>query len=107
MPAMAGNDEPWQRRTSDELGEAAATTFAYRWVPSARPRLIRLHGPCPQCGHEFAYDWPVEIARTLAPGPVTVECVCIPPHLGAPEGGVGCGAYWDLDIPRPGSTTTR
>ncbi len=103
------HDLAWEEESSDELGAAAATTFRYQWLPVGQPTRIVLEGPCPACSEPFTYDWPLVVVRDWvmesagprAPEPVTVYCQCRRAHAGRPEGEMGCGRYWELDVPVP------
>lgn len=103
-PSSAGTT--WEEISAREFAEKAAADFDYRFMPPENPDHIELTGPCPRCGDDFYYEWPLEIVRSIRsdsdPGfvAVTIYCQCESGHVGRPDDEpAGCGAYWNLDVP--------
>jgi len=73
---------------------------------------VRLTGQCRRCGHAMSYPWPKKVigrnifgslfsGRRTVPATGTqlrMTCLCTETHPGRPEGGHGCGAYWNVVI---------
>lgn len=101
-------NEPFEEVTDLAYGEHAAATFE---VEQPHPRTLVLRGTCPRCRHSMEFMISDEVVRRLRwfrPGtkesmPVkTTEepmlCTCGADHPNRPEGYVGCGAYWNLEV---------
>ncbi|MDX3583385.1 MULTISPECIES: hypothetical protein [Streptomyces] len=97
---------PYQE-TSERHYEAAPFT-----VETVDLHLLMLRGQCPRCGAEIeipVIDTMLSGSRTSLPfhaAQVPAErrweaVLCTSPayHPGRPEGAVGCGAYWMVEIP--------
>jgi len=103
---VADHCQPYDEVTGQELGELAAREFSYRFEPADEPDDVVLTGPCPRCRGEMTYEWPLMVVRrtVAAASPeeleVPVICRCTRNHAGA-DGEPGCGAYWNLRVPRP------
>lgn len=73
---------------------------------------VRLTGQCRRCGHAMSYPWPKKVigrnifgslfsSRTIISATGTqlrMTCLCSETHSGRPEGGHGCGAYWNVVV---------
>lgn len=103
---MTDSCQPYEEITSQEFGELAAREFSYRFEPAGEPDDVVFTGPCPRCRGAMTYVWPlIVVRRTVAAAPpdeleVPVICRCTREHRGA-DGEPGCGAYWNLRVPRP------
>ena len=107
----------YKEESSEALGVKAAGTWKYGLEPPDNPDLVTLHGPCPKCGDQFDYEWPltllrdammtareVEAAEVLR-RPATEEripvlCRCKVKHPGAGDE-PGCGRSWTLTVMVP------
>lgn len=80
-------------RYLEETPQDYSQRLEQTWEVEQTGDALRLHGPCPTCGHEsescferitasFSLDRQVR---------VTVVCGCAEPHYGRPEGKHGCG----------------
>jgi hypothetical protein len=97
----------YEEVTSEAFAERAAVEMSYQFEPADDPEDVVFTGPCPRCEVEMTYTWPLIVVREVAAAPVeeqievTVICQCPRTHPGA-GGERGCGAYFNLRIPRPG-----
>jgi hypothetical protein len=90
--------------TNNAFADEAARTFDVRDTTGG----VILVGHCPRCGDPMEFPWVDDSYRgahsagvAALPAPrrvITMLCTCTCPHEGRPEDGVGCGAYWNLNI---------
>jgi hypothetical protein len=105
--------ERFKEESSPALGEQAAATWTYDYLPADHPDHLYLEGLCPHCQHHSQYRWPLYIVREDAAPPdqpgqekenateiVTVRCQCDEHHPGS-NGEKGCGRYWALTVLTP------
>ena len=95
----------YKEQTSGALGAAAASTWRYRAEPLDSPDAVILQGPCPECGDDFVYEWPLALFRdtslaTRVSESIPVICRCDIAHPGA-GANRGCGRSWTLQVPLP------
>lgn len=93
--------EPWEEKSTKAYGATAAQTIPYRQQPEDEPTELIFSGPCPRCHDPFSYEWPLVNVRGVESFGVTVYCQCTAEHPGRPDNVDGCGAYWNVAVPRP------
>ncbi len=106
-------DGSFAEESSAALGEKAAATWTYDYLPAEDPDHVYLQGPCPHCRHHSEFRWPLyivreDIARADEPEQeiqeaietVVVRCQCDKNHPGS-NGEKGCGRYWTLTVAKP------
>ncbi|GHA94280.1 hypothetical protein GCM10010330_55470 [Streptomyces tendae] len=101
---------PYEEVNQRSFEEESARRFTLVQVAKG---TAELRGPCPRCGTAIQIPlvsgtyksfrlWRRNGVRpTPPPGEVheeTVICTCEEDHPGRPEGKIGCGAYWCLEI---------
>ncbi len=107
---MANPNPPplaYQEETADTYGD----TFAASCTATEIRRGVLLVGTCPRCGDPMQFPVVTSTVKSTTgagPAPPTAEdtpllCTCRTDHPGRPDGEEGCGAYWNVRIPRPGS----
>ncbi len=95
---------PYLEETDDELPIKASKAFSVTFDPSRENvQVIVLTGPCPKCEHDMEYRddiWGILEARKTLPLPreFPVMCQCGMNHENAPEGKIGCGRYWRMNV---------
>jgi hypothetical protein len=94
--------EPYVVITNNGFADAAAGSFEIRKTIGG----FILVGPCPRCGDPMEFPWVDDSYRrtkTVITLPETrrvipMLCTCTGSHDGRPADGIGCGAYWALEV---------
>ncbi|WP_445528866.1 hypothetical protein [Streptomyces cyslabdanicus] len=99
---------PYEEITEPSFGARAAVEFSLIQVG---PGAAELRGPCPRCRTTIRLPvvnsvyknfrlWrrPGQQASPPSVHEELVICTCAEDHPGRPEGKVGCGAFWRLEI---------
>lgn len=101
---VSHKDLPYDEITEAHYAQYAAAT----WSAEAGDGVIVLQGLCPRCSGSSEYLVADGIYRRAVgmadrgngPGSEAANliCCCAGNHAGRPEGGEGCGAYWNLNL---------
>jgi hypothetical protein len=91
---------PYQERTEPAYAETAVTTFE---IEDYGAGVQILRGLCPRCAAAIEIPVVSHVVKSVGPAAdrppyETVMCMCEESHDGRPEGRVGCGAYWNLEL---------
>jgi hypothetical protein len=61
-----GNDLPYKRQAGAEFDKRASETMKVKLLPDEKHAVVaRMHGPCPACSHETAFDYPLVAVEDL------------------------------------------